>query len=154
MIKIIIKSEEKTKRKVKGKMLGWIIAITVFGVLGVGGAIGGSFITKEYNEAKNLSLNAVDFSKLNDGTYFGEYEGGMYKWRASKVQVKVASGKVEDIKQLSTSDTGCKNTDPAPLYDRVVEAQSLQVDTVSGATLSSKAYLKSVESALIKAQRR
>lgn len=32
-----------------------------------------------------------------------------------------------------------------------IEAQSLQVDTVSGATLTSKAYLKSVENALMQA---
>jgi uncharacterized protein with FMN-binding domain len=78
----------------------------------------------------------------------------MYKWRASKAQVIVTSGKVKDIKLLSSSDPGCKNTDPALLYERVIEAQSLQVDTVSGATLTSKAYLKSVEDALIKAQKK
>jgi len=38
------------------------------------------------------------------------------------------------------------------LYDRVVQAQSLQVDTISGSTLTSKAYLKAVEDALNKAQ--
>ncbi len=142
------------KRKGKGKMLGWIIALIVIGGLGVGGAIGGSYLSREYNEAKNLPLNAVDFSKLNDGTYIGEYEGGMYKWRVSKVQVIVASGKVKDIKLLSTSGTGCVSIDPVALYDRVIDAQSLQVDTVSGATLSSKAYLKSVENALSKAQKK
>ena len=154
MIKIISKSEKKTKRKGKGKMLGWIIALIVFAVLGVGGAIGGSYLSREYKEAKNLPLNAMDFSKLNDGTYIGEYEGGMYKWGVSKVQVIVSSGKVKDIKLLSTSGTGCVKIDPAMLYDRVIEAQSLQVDTVSGATLSSKAYLKAVEKALIKAQKK
>jgi uncharacterized protein with FMN-binding domain len=35
----------------------------------------------------------------------------------------------------------------------VIDAQSLQVDTISGATLTSKAYLKAVENALLKAQR-
>ena len=135
-------------------MLGWIIALIIIAVLGVGGAIGWSYLSKEHNEAKNLPLNTVDFSKLNDGTYIGEYEGGMYKWRATKVQVTVSSGKVKDIKLLSSSDPGCKNTNQAPLYDKVIEAQSLQVDTVSGATLTSKAYLKSVENALIKAQKR
>ncbi|HYF81750.1 MAG TPA: FMN-binding protein [Clostridia bacterium] len=135
-------------------MLGWIIALTIIAVLGVGGTIGGSYLSKEYNEAKNLPLNDLDFSKLNDGTYIGEYEGGMYKWRVNKVQVIVTSGKVKDIKLLSTSGTGCVKIDPVMLYDRVIEAQSLQVDTVSGATLSSKAYLKSVENALSKAQKK
>lgn len=135
-------------------MIGLIIALIIIAVLGVGGAIGWSFLSKEHNEAKNLQFNAVDFSKLNDGTYIGEYEGGMYKWRATKAQVIVTSGKVEDIKLLSSSDPGCKNTDSALLYDSVIKAQSLQVDTISGATLTSKAYLKSVENALIKAQKK
>lgn len=40
------------------------------------------------------------------------------------------------------------------LYDSVIKAQSLKVVTVSGATITSKAYLKSVENALVKAQKR
>jgi uncharacterized protein with FMN-binding domain len=153
-IRVKSKSELKTKKEVKRKMTGWIIALIIVAVLGVGGAIGWSFLSKEHNEAKNLSLNGVDFSKLNDGTYIGEYEGGMYKWRANKVQVMVTSGKVKDIKLLSSSDPGAKNTGQASLYERVIEAQSLQVDTISGATLTSKAYLKAVEIALEQAQKK
>ena len=141
-----------TKRKGKRKMSGWIIVLMVTAVLGAGGAIGWSFLSKEHNEARNLPLNAVDFNKLNDGTYIGEYEGGMYKWRANQVQVTVTSGKVSDIKQLSSADPGRKNTQQEILYDRVIEAQSLQVDVISGATLTSKAYLQAVENALTKAQ--
>jgi uncharacterized protein with FMN-binding domain len=49
-------------------------------------------------------------------------------------------------------DPAAKNTDHETLYDRVIQAQSLQVDTISGATLTSKAYLQAVENALIQAQ--
>jgi hypothetical protein len=49
--------------------------------LGAAGGVGWSLLSKEHTEAKSLPLNAVDFSKLNDGTYHGVYEGGMYKWR-------------------------------------------------------------------------
>jgi uncharacterized protein with FMN-binding domain len=38
------------------------------------------------------------------------------------------------------------------LYDRVIAAQSLQVDTISGATLTSKGWLQCVENALVQAQ--
>lgn len=130
------------------KVLLGVVAVVV-----AGGAIGWSFLSKEHREAKNLPLDAADFDHLKDGTYIGEYEGGMYKWRANEVQVTVSSGKVTEIKLL-------KNKEKQPpeftnkLYDRVIEAQSLQVDTISGATLTSKAYLKSVENALIKAQKK
>ena len=144
------KSKIKTKRKGKRKM---IIALIIVAVLGIGGAIGWPFLSKEHVEAKNLPINAVDFSKLSDGNYIGSYEGGMYKWRANKVQVTVTSGKVSDIKPLDSSDPGKSNTQQDTLYDRVIEEQSLQVDTISGATLTSKAYLKAVENALIQAQK-
>jgi uncharacterized protein with FMN-binding domain len=95
----------------------------------------------------------VDFSKLNDGTYHGAYEGGMYKWRANECDVTVTNGKVTGIQLAVSQDPGGKNTQHEPLYERVIQAQSLQVDTVSGATLTSKAYLQAVENALVQARR-
>jgi uncharacterized protein with FMN-binding domain len=134
-------------------MNGWLIALTVVAVLGIAGGIGWSNLSKEHREARSLPLNAVDFGKLNDGTYHGTYAGGMYKWRPNECQVTVASGKVSDIQLLVSQDPGGKNTQHKALYDRVIQAQSLQVDTISGATLTSKAYLQAVENALVGAQR-
>jgi uncharacterized protein with FMN-binding domain len=133
-------------------MSGWIIALIVLAVLAVAGGFGWSRLSKEHQEARSLPLNAVDFGKLNDGAYHGAYEGGMYKWRANECQVTVSSGKVTDIQLTGSSDPGGKNTQHQMLYDRVIQAQSLQVDTISGATLTSKAYLQAVENALVQAQ--
>ena len=133
-------------------MIGWVIALSVVAILGVAGGIGWSRLSKEHREARSLPLNAVDFSKLNDGTYHGAYAGGMYKWRANECQVTVSSGKVTDIQLVGSGDPGGKNTQHEALYDRVIQAQSLQVDTISGATLTSKAYLQAVENALLQAQ--
>jgi uncharacterized protein with FMN-binding domain len=138
-------------------MNGWIIALIVAGLLGAAGGIaavlGWSRLSKEHKEARSLLLNAVNFGKLNDGTYHGAYAGGMYKWRANECQVTVSSGKVTDIQMVGSKDPGGKNTQHEELYDRVIKAQSLQVDTISGATLTSKAYLQAVENALLQAQR-
>lgn len=68
------------------------------------------------------------------------------------MQVTVSSGKVTDIQLLKNKE----NRPPEftnKLYDRVIKSQSLQVDTISSAKLTSKAYLKSVENALVKAQK-
>jgi uncharacterized protein with FMN-binding domain len=132
-------------------MIGWLIAFGVVAVLGIAGGIGWSYVSKEHREAKDLPLGSVDFSKLSDGTYHGAYEGGMHKWRANECQVTVSSGKVTDIELVVSQDPGGKNTQHQELYDRVINAQSLQVDTVSGATLTSKAYLKAIENALVPA---
>jgi uncharacterized protein with FMN-binding domain len=91
----------------------------------------------------------------------GEYAGGMYKMRATKVEVTLSSGKVTEIKLLK----GAMDKEGKPavllltkgmsindLFGRVIESQSLQVDTISGATLTSKAHLKAVENALEQAQ--
>jgi len=142
---------EKRKRG-KRKMTGWIIALIVVVALGAGGAIGWRYIAKEHREAASLPLNAVDFSRLKDGVYTGEYEGGMYRWRTNQVEVTVAGGKVTGITLVSSKfgDDAAKLTDP--LYDQVVEQQTLQVDAVSGSTLTSKAALQAVENALQQAE--
>jgi len=133
-------------------MIGWIIALVVVVGLATAGGVGWSRLMKEHKEARSLPLNAVDFSRLNDGTYHGTYEGGMYKWRANECDVTVASGEVAGIQLVGSRDPGSKNTPHEVLYDRVVQAQSLQVDTISGATLTSKAWLQAVENALLHAQ--
>ena len=140
------------KRKGKFKMVLTVIAVLVV-LLGLGMGGGMLYTAEEHKEAKNLPIAAIDFKNLNDGMYIGEYEGGMKKWRTNKVQVTVSSGKVTDIKILEHKEKQSPEF-TGKLYDRVIEAQSLQVDTISGATLTSKACLKSVENALIKAEER
>lgn len=140
----------RMKRKGKIRMLIIILGIVVVIGLGLGGAL--IFTSGERREGRSLPITDVDFKKLNDGTYIGEYEGGMNKWRTNEVEVTVSSGKVTDIKLLKHKE----NRPPEftdKLYNRVIKSQSLQVDTISGATITSKAYLKSVENALLKAQK-
>lgn len=133
-------------------MFGWIIALVIVVVLVAAGGIGWSYVSKEHKEARSLPLNKVDFNKLNDGKYHGSYAGGMYKWRANECDVTVTGGKVADIQLSGTIDPGADNTDNKMLYSRVISQQSLQIDTISGATLTSKAYLQAVENALVQAQ--
>jgi uncharacterized protein with FMN-binding domain len=140
------------KGKEKSKMIGWVIALVVVAGLATAGGVGWSRLMKEHQEAKSVPLNAVDFSRLSDGTYHGAYEGGMYKWRANECNVTVTNGKVAGIQLVGSKDPGSKNTQHEVLYDRVVQAQSLQVDTISSATLTSKAWLQAVENALLQAQ--
>ena len=130
-------------------MTGWIIALSIIAAVGIAGGIGWSNLSKEHVEARNLPLKTFEFKNLKDGTYTGEYGGGMNKWRATKVQVTVASGKVSDIQLISSSED---KSYAAQLYEKIFEKQTFPVDTISGATLTSKALLKAVENALEKAQ--
>ena len=108
-------------------------------------------LSREHEEARNVEIRNIDFMKLVDGSYFGVYEGGMYKWRENEVQVMVTSSKVSEIALLSSKE----NRPPEfteELFNRVIKKQSLQVDVITGATLTSNAFLKSIENALIKAE--
>lgn len=133
-------------------MIGWIIVLLVAAGLGIGGGIGWSKLMKEHREARGLPLSRVDFSRLADGIYHGAYAGGMYRWRRNECDVTVAGGRVTGIELTVSQDPGGKNTQHVELFERVVRAQSLQVDTISGATLTSRAYLQAVENALVQAQ--
>ena len=92
----------------------------------------------------NIIINNIDLLNVEDGIYIGEYKTTMV---SAKVQVTVKSNEISDIKILvHECGTGTK---AQIIVDDVVNTQSLDVDTVSGATLSSKVILKAVENALL-----
>lgn len=138
----------KTSKKGRFKVVKYILLAIVV-ILIIGGSIGWSSISKEHREARSLPIEAIDFNSLADGTYTGSYAGGMYKWRTNKVQVTVSSGRVTEITLLDAA----AGPEVAELYERIKSSQSLQVDTVSGATLTCNAYLKGVELALVQGER-
>lgn len=139
-------------KKGRGKM-PFIIILIIIAVIVIGGSRGWSKLQKEHKEAKSLPIASINFKKLKDGSYTGYYEGGMYQWRTNEVQVTVAEGKVTDIKLLQAKEGVEKGLVIADkMYSRIIDNQSLQVDAVSGATLTSKAYIKGVENALQKAK--
>ena len=149
-----VAGKQKGRSKVKGCA---IVLLIIFVIVVVGGGIFGgiwwSRLSKEHREAASLPLDAVDFDKLkDDGVFHGVYEGGIYGWRVNECDVTVKNGRVTGIQLAGTKDPAAENFDYKMLYDRVIQAQSLQVDTISGATLTSKAYLQCVENALLPAQ--
>jgi uncharacterized protein with FMN-binding domain len=89
----------------------------------------------------------IDLSLIPDGTYAGEAQAFVVK---ARVEVKVAGGRIEsfDILKHTCSPIGR----PAEvLAGMVVEKQSLDLDAISGATLSSTAILVAGRNALGKA---
>ena len=145
--------------KRKGKKKVWIVLLAILGVIVVGGGAAILATAPGRKEIMDLTIANLDFKTLRDGAYVGEYKGTKDSMRNTKVQVTVDSGKVSDIKLLegpSYKDgqpvklTGGQTIDD--LSQRVIDAQSLQVDVISGATLNSKTHLKAVENALVQAE--
>ena len=66
---------------------------------------------------------------------------------AAKVSVTVKDNKITDITLLNHKNERGKPAEVIP--EKVLKAQSLQVDTISGATNSSKVILKAIENALM-----
>ncbi len=85
----------------------------------------------------------------------GTYPGAVVETRFGSVQVQitVAAGTITDVTALKLTDAERKSAQisnrAAPLLrSEVLQAQSGDVQTISGATVTSDAYLTSLQSAL------
>ncbi|SHJ32895.1 Uncharacterized protein, contains FMN-binding domain [Geosporobacter subterraneus DSM 17957] len=94
-----------------------------------------------------ISISDVDLSLIPDGIYKGFYE---VVWVGAEVQVTVKNHRIEKIDLLHHKHD--KGISAEIIPSRVVDAQSLWVDVVSGATSSSKVILKAIENALVGAK--
>ncbi|WP_291559479.1 MULTISPECIES: FMN-binding protein [unclassified Clostridium] len=107
-------------------------------------ATAGFFYIKSI-ELPNIEIKNINIKDINDGSYIGEYEAGPVK---AVVKVEVIGNKIKDIK-IEKHECGLGKK-AEKITDEIESLQTLQVDEVSGATLSSKVILKAVEIALEK----
>jgi len=140
-------SKEGKKRR-RGLRITLIVLTSIIALLVVGSLVALGVTEPERREGRTVPIVAVDFAAVPSGTYRGKYEGGMFRWRANEVKVTVANGKVTDIAVVESAVKPVPEEILEPLFKNVIAAQSLQVDTISQATITSKSYLKSVEDAL------
>lgn len=89
-----------------------------------------------------------DASAYKDGTYYGTGKGFA---GTMKVKVDISGGKIAFISIVSTKDGDSYVKSASSLLDTIVEKQSTNVDTVSGATFSSRGIIAAVRSALSQA---
>jgi uncharacterized protein with FMN-binding domain len=122
-----------------------IIIIVIVLIVAVG--ILSSLIGRGSTEAKQvraLPIAEINFSNISDGTYRGDYSYGGFTY---EVEVIVKNHKIEDIKMLKNRKTYHAQKAEG-VIPKVLQAQSLNVDAVTGATKTSKAILKAIENAL------
>lgn len=121
-----------------------IVILSILGVLVVVGAGGVFYITNGLEAGENLAINPVDLTAIEDGTYAGVYQAG--RW-SNEVAVSVADHQIANIavvKTVTIDDPELTST----IINNVIKNQNTTVEAVSGATVTSKAYLKSIENAL------
>lgn len=103
--------------------------------------------TTDSSSAGSSSGSVVTFSGavLKDGTYQGSADG--YEGTIS-VTVTVSGGAVTDVTVDSESDSPQYFDRAQSVLDDIVNGQTLEVDTVSGATFSSAGLINAVADAL------
>ncbi|MDR1948364.1 MAG: FMN-binding protein [Spirochaetaceae bacterium] len=90
-----------------------------------------------------IVIGNPDLNKKADGVYQGKSKAGPVR---VTLDVTVKDGKITAIDIVRHFNGLGKKAET--IIPRVIEAQSLAVDVVSGATASSKAILKAIDTAL------
>lgn len=128
------------------KTFGFIVvALVVIAVIA-----GGKFLLEmqEYKAAiQNMTFSSIDVTTIPDGTYEGDFDAGFVY---AKVNVTVKNGIMTDLKLLEHKNG--KGASAESIVNTMLEKQTTEVDSVSGATSSSKVIRKAVENALQKKQ--
>lgn len=120
-----------------------IIAVLAFiGLIVVGWQILSRGLVRQ---AKQVTISNIDLSEIKDGIYRGEYALSPVKVIA---EVIVQDKKIHKI-NIVEHENGFGGKAEV-ITERIIENQSLNVDSVAGATVSSKVIVKAVENALVK----
>lgn len=124
----------------------WILIISIFLFIGVLVIVGISIynkINRELEGLKTIVIDEIDLSTTMDGTYIGSYETTVVK---VKVAVTVVNHTITEIEILK-HDNG-QGKEAEEILNDVIESQSVLVDSIAGATYSSKVILLAIIDAL------
>jgi uncharacterized protein with FMN-binding domain len=123
-----------------------VIAAVVIVVLAAVAVVGFSEVNRgAQNAVASVTINTKNADGVADGEYIGKYEILPVK---VVVQVNVENEKITGIEILEHQKMlGGK---AEKITNDILERQSLDVDAITGATVSSKTILKAVENALQK----
>lgn len=102
---------------------------------------------KEAEEEKDAEENA-EKTGLKDGTYQGDGTGHQ---GPLEVEVTIEDGKIAGLDITKTSESPGVKKALEIIPERIIEAQSYNVDEVTGATFASKAIINATKKAMIEA---
>jgi uncharacterized protein with FMN-binding domain len=118
------------------------------GGAGLGPNLKGQNSLIEIIRARIAAPQKVNLASLRTGTYEGESAGCH---NPIKVSVRLDAGRLADVKVTGIREKRCFNA-AAVVSDEIVKKQSLGVDGVSGATVTSLCLANAVRNAFEKAQ--
>ncbi|MFC1559936.1 FMN-binding protein [Candidatus Margulisiibacteriota bacterium] len=100
--------------------------------------------SRELKKVRTMSINNVNLYNIDSGTYPGSFNYGGFTY---KVKVTVWDQKITKVEIVNNRDSEYAKKAEGVVRN-VIKAQALNVDTISGATTTSKALLKAIENAL------
>lgn len=118
----------------------WIILIVLALLVAAG-----LFVTSGLSEGMNVQLQGVNLADKPDGDYTGTYT---FKRWTNTLLVHVKDHQITGIDIQEDVGAAQITHCSGEIFQRVIAAQDTKVDAVSGATVTSKAYLKAIENAL------
>ena len=127
----------------KRKRIGLTVGIIIL-VLGM--AVG--LFMLELKTTQRLAIGRVDLTALDDGVYRGR---SGFILRSNALAVTVTDHRITKIEILRDAMVPVEDMRKmvyTELFTSVIDGQTVDVDVVSGATVTTKQYLKSIENAL------
>jgi len=123
------------------------LSLTVVGCNSSGGNESSAGQSQETSQQSESTGNSASYK---DGIYEGSGKGHGGEVRVS---VKIEQGKIAEINVLAHNETeGVGSIAIERLPNEIIEAQSTEVETISGATMTSGAIINAVNSALEQAK--
>lgn len=122
------------------KIAAFVLLICTIGHV----AIGLYSLTDYKKEVSVIQVGDVDLSTIKDGSYTGTCDVG---YIYAKVNVKVQNHLITDVKILEHRTERGQKAEGIP--EKIVKEQKITIDTVSGATNSSKVIEQAVYNALL-----
>lgn len=126
----------------KKKKTLWII-LGVIGLLVITGSLFMAYTQDQLNQLTKTPIKIINLASVSDGTYTGSYSSFPV---SVTLEVTIQDHQITRITILKHDNGQGKPAEA--IVNAVIEAQSLQVDVISGATYSSKVILKALEKAL------
>jgi uncharacterized protein with FMN-binding domain len=125
----------------------WLFLAALF-VIAVGVALFMVFMypkLKLQAELQRLQINEVELANVEDGAYHGDFTFHGFTYEVEVVVIDHAITQITVFKNIEDDEYAQK---AEGVIDNVLKEQSLKVDVITGATITSKALLKTIENAL------
>ena len=117
-----------------------IVVISIIAVL----TIGVFAITRNLSYMMDVYLHGINTTALSDGTYTGSFERGRF---SNTLTVQIENHTIVGV-SIKKDVSMARDDISDDVFNKVIKTQSTDIDAISGATVTTNAYLMAIEDAL------